>query len=162
MSKALGVVVVTALLACPGCGSGVVAEDLPARAPAPKTEDAVRSDTVGVVAASADATVPDSPVPKPEAPRVAPYEPPFPDRQDPFKAPQPSSRAARRSQGSTSSSVELLGFAKVDEPSAVLSIDGEVRVIPEGGSAMGVDVLQIAPPRAVLKRGRTRWTATIE
>jgi len=54
----------------------------------------------------------------------------------------------------------LKGFVNVDEPRVVLSIDGVISPIPEGGEKYGVQVISIQPPKAVLQRGRSRWTAT--
>ena len=58
--------------------------------------------------------------------------------------------------------VELKGFVNVDEPRVVLSIDGVIAPIPEGGEKYGVQVISIQPPSVVLQRGRSRWTATLE
>jgi hypothetical protein len=59
-------------------------------------------------------------------------------------------------------SVELKGFINVDQPRVVLSIDGVITAIPEGGEKYGVQVISIQPPKVVLQRGRSRWPATLE
>lgn len=56
----------------------------------------------------------------------------------------------------------MLGFAKLDQPRVVLAIDDVVTPLAGGEESSGVKVISIAPPRAVLQRGRSRWTATIE
>lgn len=58
--------------------------------------------------------------------------------------------------------VELKGFVNVDGPRVVLSIDGVVAPLAEGGEKYGVQVISIHPPSVVLQRGRSRWTATLE
>ena len=55
-----------------------------------------------------------------------------------------------------------MGFADLDEPRAVLTINGEVKALRSGEEALGVQVISIEPPRAVLQRGRSRWTVSIE
>jgi hypothetical protein len=44
----------------------------------------------------------------------------------------------------------------------VLSIDGVISPVGEGGEKYGVQVISIQPPSVVLQRGRSRWTATLE
>lgn len=90
------------------------------------------------------------------------YEPPFPERLNPFEPPKKSSRNQQLAQGEVSDSVVLIGFANVGEPRALLAINGAVKPLVSGEESAGVKVLSITPPRAVLQRGRTRWTASIE
>lgn len=90
------------------------------------------------------------------------YESPFPDRLNLFEPQKRSARAAKRSSGDVADSVVLMGFAKLDEPKVVLAIDGIVSPLADGQEFGGVTVISIAPPRAVLQRGRNRWTASIE
>ncbi|MEQ8846340.1 hypothetical protein [Botrimarina sp.] len=94
--------------------------------------------------------------------RTPDYAPPFPERVNPFEPPKQSARTAQLAQGGASDSVVLLGFAEVDEPRVLLAINGAVKPLSSGEEAAGIRVLSIAPPRAVLQRGRTRWTASIE
>ena len=91
---------------------------------------------------------------------VADYLPPFPDRVDLFTAPKREGGA--RSHGDSEESVELLGFVEVDQPQAVLSINGQVTPIAAGGVQDGVEVISIQPPMVLLQRGRQRWQATLE
>jgi hypothetical protein len=91
---------------------------------------------------------------------VAQFVPPFPAREL-FEPPKRAQGTARRDDehGET---VELKGFVNVDEPKVVLSIDGVISPVPEGGEKYGVQVISIQPPSVVLQRGRNRWTATLE
>ncbi len=92
---------------------------------------------------------------------VAQYTPPFPDRLDMFEPPKRAQSAMRRDD-EDSESVVLMGFVNVDQPRAILSIDGVIAPIQEGGQKYGVQVRVIQPPTVVLERGRRRWTATLE
>jgi hypothetical protein len=98
-------------------------------------------------------------------PKVTPaqaveFKPPFPERTDLFEAPKRAQNTVRRDD-EQGQSVELKGFVNVDGPSAVLSIDGVLAPVPEGGEKYGVHVISVQPPKAVLHRGRSRWTATL-
>lgn len=90
------------------------------------------------------------------------YEPPFPGRLDLFSPPKQGVRVAKQTTGDSSESVILLGFAKLDAPRAVLSVDRIIRPIAEGEEIGGVKVISISPPQAVLQRGRSRWTASLQ
>jgi hypothetical protein len=92
---------------------------------------------------------------------VAQFVPPFPERLELFEPPKRAQGTVRRDEqgGET---VELKGFVNVDKPRVVLLIDGVIAPIPEGGEKYGVQVISIQPPNAVLQRGRSRWTATLE
>ena len=110
---------------------------------------------------------PAAPDPKPEAetedPAVqqAAWTPPFPNRSNLFQPPRYTGRVARSNEEG-SEAVVLMGFADLGTPMAVLEIDGVVSPLAEQGETSGVEVISIAPPRVVLQRGRTRWTASIE
>jgi hypothetical protein len=99
-----------------------------------------------------------------EAPAESPteaYTPPFPDRVDLFVAPKRQGGGS----GSTEAgerAVELMGFIRVDEPRAILSINGQVSSIARGESIDGIEVISVQPPSVLLRRGRQRWQATIE
>jgi hypothetical protein len=96
-----------------------------------------------------------------KASAVVAFTPPFPQRTELFEPPQRASNAARRDDES-GETVELKGFIHVDEPLVVLSIDGVISSIPEGGEKYGVQVISIEPPTVVLKRGGRPWPATLE
>lgn len=120
-----------------------------------------------------------APAPAPETPKLAPksapdlanpkstpaqavaFNPPFPDRLDLFEPPKRAQTAVKRDD-EHGESVELKGFINVDQPRVILSIDGVISPVPEGGEKYGVHVIAIQPPSVVLQRGRNRWTATLE
>jgi hypothetical protein len=89
------------------------------------------------------------------------FEPPYPHRENLFLAPKRSA-VHKDSPGSVQQSVELLGFANVQGPRVILSIDGNVVPMPEGMKQSGIEVISIQPPAVVLQRGRERWQATLE
>ena len=91
----------------------------------------------------------------------AAFTPPFPDRLELFEPPKRAQSTVRRDDehGET---VELKGFINVDQPRVILSIDGVISPVAEGGEKYGVTVIAIQPPSVVLQRGRNRWTATLE
>jgi hypothetical protein len=92
---------------------------------------------------------------------VSSFTPPFPDRLELFEPPKRAQSTIRRDD-EHGESVELKGFINVDQPRVILSIDGVVSPVPEGGEKYGVHVISIQPPTVVLQRGRNRWTATLE
>ena len=104
---------------------------------------------------------PDLANPKVTSAQLVEFKPPFPERADLFEAPKRAQNTIRRDD-EHGQSVELKGFVNVDGPNAVLSIDGVLSPIPEGGEKYGVQVISVQPPKAVLQRGRSRWTATLE
>jgi hypothetical protein len=89
------------------------------------------------------------------------FTPPFPDRLEIFEPPKRAQNSVKRDD-EHGQSVELKGFINVDQPRVVLSIDGVISPVPEGGERYGVHVISIQPPSVVLQRGRNRWTATLE
>jgi hypothetical protein len=97
----------------------------------------------------------------PKTASVVKFTPPFPQRVDLFEPPQRAQSTVRRD-GEHGETIELKGFIFVDEPLVVLSIDGVVSSIPQGGEKYGVQVISIEPPTVVLQRGRNRWPATLE
>lgn len=89
------------------------------------------------------------------------FNPPFPNRLEAFEPPKGSQNTVRRDE-EHGESVELKGFVNVDQPRVVLSIDGVISPISQGGEKYGVQVISIQPPSVVLQRGRARWTAKLE
>jgi hypothetical protein len=148
------------LVATAGCQSA----EAPASEPTAVNEaptPAVTSAAAPAKPKSSPARTPDLANPKVTSAQVVEFKPPFPERADLFEAPKRAQSTVRRDDehGQT---VELKGFVNVGEPSAVLSIDGVLSSIPEGSEKYGVQVISIQPPKAVLQRGRSRWTATLE
>ncbi|TWT97865.1 hypothetical protein Pla108_20190 [Botrimarina colliarenosi] len=155
-------VTLLALLAS-GCGEGV---DTVGNSPAPLNPiEAAAANAEAVTEAAEDAakqpadTAKKSPTPPPVA--VA-YTPPFPERTNLFEPRKLAPRAARNSGDESADSVVLMGFANLDEPRALLTINGVIKPLSSGEESAGVTVISIDPPRAVLQRGRSRWTASIE
>jgi hypothetical protein len=128
----------------------VVADEMTASTPPP----------ISATQESAPRT-PDIANPKDMKAVAASFTPPFPDRLELFEPPKRAQGTVRRDDehGET---VELKGFIDVDQPKVVLSIDGVISPVPEGGEKYGVHVISIQPPSVVLQRGRNRWTATLE
>jgi hypothetical protein len=143
-----------------GCQSAEVPSTAP---PASKNaaEQSPATAAAPVKANSTGARTPDLADPKVTTAQVTEFKPPFPEHTDLFEAPKRSQNTVR-SDDEHGQSVELKGFVNVDEPKVVLSIDGVISPIPEGGEKYGVQVISIQPPKAVLQRGRSRWTATLE
>jgi hypothetical protein len=139
-----------------GCHSAEVLEP-PTKSPAPLSATAATPEK----ASSTTARTPDLANPKVALAQLVEFKPPFPERNDLFEAPKRAQSTVRRDD-EHGQSVELKGFVNVDEPRVVLSIDGVLSPIPEGGEKYGVQVISIQPPKVVLQRGRSRWTATLE
>jgi hypothetical protein len=142
-----------ALLGCNGADETVV--DAPAVAPA------VASTAPQAPAAKHTASAPEVADPQKTKPAAVAYTPPFPERQELFQPPQRALNTARR-EDEHGETVELKGFIDVDGPRVILSIDGVISSVPEGGEKYGVQVISIDPPTVVLQRGRRPWTATLE
>lgn len=111
------------------------------------------------------ATAPQTPA-APKARRAAPpqvaYQPPYPNRTDLFTPPQKGKQAARQSDAMYDDAIALIGFVAVDQPKAVLSIDGVMTSLAAGAQRYGIQVISIAPPEVTLQRGRNRWTASLD
>ena len=149
-------------LALTGCGSSEedpLTEATPVQAVA--ALPAVAAGTQKTDAKPATAATPDLAVTSESIAPKHEFTPPFPERLELFQPPQRAQSMARRDDehGET---VELKGFVDVGEPRVVLSIDGVVSSLPQGGEKYGVQVISIEPPTVVLQRGRNRWPATLE
>jgi hypothetical protein len=149
-----------AVIAAVGCSEEVI-EPVVVAVPAPKSNAEI---PVSGQATSASITA-SQPAPdksdKPLTTAVS-YSAPFPNRSDPFEAPKQARSSVRVGEGDENDSVELNGFVMVDTPRAILSIDGQIVLLPEGGEKYGVEVISIDAPRVVLQRGSSRWTATLD
>ncbi len=140
-----------------GCQSA----EVPAPTPIAASETHAPAQAAPAKASDSAARTPDLANPKVTSAHLVEFKPPFPERADLFEAPKRAQSAVRRDD-EHGQSVELKGFVTVDEPSVVLSIDGVLSTIPEGGEKYGVQVISIQPPNAVLQRGRNRWPVTLE
>jgi hypothetical protein len=150
---------VTAGLLAMGCQSTEVTkaslEELVAMEAAAAEEPVTETPVEPAPVNSADAATSSNTVAEPA------FTPPFPNRLEAFEPPKGSQSTVRRDE-EHGESVELKGFINVDQPRVVLSIDGVVSPVPQGGEKYGVQVISIQPPSVVLQRGRARWTATLE
>ena len=93
-------------------------------------------------------------------PSVAePFVAPYPHRMDPFHRPDLHKLVeARGSARGDGADVRLKGFVNVDGLKALLLVDGNVVSVRPGEECAGVEVIEVAPPRVILQRGRLRWT----
>lgn len=140
------------------------------------TEEPMTGEDAVVTAQSAStAAVASAPPKTPAKPAAAPvladtkatpvqkaaYNPPFPERVELFEPSKRAENSVRRGDDH-GESVELKGFINVDQPQVVLSIDGVVSPVPEGGEKYGVQVIRIQPPSVDLRRNGRNWRATLE
>ena len=98
--------------------------------------------TVPAKAANAGPRTPDLADPKANPVHTVEFKPPFPERSDLFEAPKRAQNAVRR-EDDQGQAVELKGFVNVGQPQVVLSIDGVLSQIPEGGEKYGVHVISM-------------------
>ena len=89
-------------------------------------------------------TQPQQPAPGPEPPPA-----PYPHRTNPFLAPVQGDAGAAES-------VHLKGFVYVDQPKAILSIDGKTSIVVEQQELRGLKVVSINPPLVTLQQGELR------
>jgi hypothetical protein len=142
-------------LVAAGCGS----TDIPLAEPAPAVEPSAPVATAPPASASKP-PAPELADPKQTTATVVAFTPPFPERRDMFAVKLAQGNVRRDDE--KGESVELKGFINVDQPRVILSIDGVIAPVPEGGEKYGVKVLSITPPSVVLKRGGVPWTAKLE
>ncbi|MEM6330638.1 MAG: hypothetical protein AAF790_10360 [Planctomycetota bacterium] len=148
-----------AAMAVAGCGADSTAElAVPAQAAPPPSTDADAAEPSP--ASGPDAQTPGPAATASQAKPAARYQQPFPNRTELF-APIRRAPIAKRSDEESGGTVELTGFANVDRPKVILTIDGIPSPMQVDDERYGVRVISISPPSAVLQRGRTRWTATL-
>ena len=124
----------------------------------PETLDSLR----GMVQAASVAAAATPPL---EAPAAEPirFDPPHPDRINPFTFPEGQSLAADLPSPAVVSSVQVdvLGFAQVDEPRVFLRSGDVTKSLAVGDMIDGTRVIGIHPPAVDLQRGGLRWRATL-
>lgn len=88
------------------------------------------------------------------------YVAPFPSRKDMFVPP----RIKKNSPGSrvAEGDVQLKGLVNIDEPKAILDIEGATTLLAVGGEKYGVKVVSIDDHQVTLQRGPTRWIASLD
>lgn len=148
---------------CAGCGDS--APEVPATPAVPATPVAATAKNAPAEAeAKTDAPPAAGAEAEPEAdPDQAAFAPPFPDRADLFQAPKRQGSGLAKSKGQAETSVELIGFVKVDQdvPRALLAVNGLIAPIAEGDKHFGIEVVSIQPPKVFLRRGRQRFQASL-
>lgn len=102
--------------------------------------------------------------PPSSAGKTAPeFNPPYPDRANPFRLPDSKTALASRREAIVQQiDLKLKGFISVGSaPRAVIAIDGDVTTLGVGDRRGDIQVLEIAPPTLTLQRGRHRWVESL-
>lgn len=89
------------------------------------------------------------------------YQPPYPDRIDPFSFPATAPVRDDTATITSVAQVEILGFANVDDPRVLLRTKDLTRSMKVGDAIEGVEVVAIEPPTVELKMGTLVWTASM-
>lgn len=93
---------------------------------------------------------------------TAPFTPPYPQRNDPFKQPDgQAALASRREAAVQQTNLKLKGFVNVGGLRAVVEIDGQTMALSPGERRGDIQVLEVSPPTLTLQRGRHRWTENL-
>ena len=128
----------------------------------PQTLESLHSAVRGVSSAQEDADPEFESVTQAVATPEVQFQPPHPEREDPFNFPAGSEVANRESTATTNiAEVEILGFAKVGEQHVLLRSGEKSRSLIAGESIDGVRVIEINPPTVRLQMGTLTWTATM-
>ena len=102
-----------------------------------------------------------SPATAEKTPEIA-FEPPYPDRIDPFSFPAGFGAGGPAEVTSPSMmQVQVLGFADVEEPRVFLRSRETTRSLRVGDTVDGIEVLAIKAPAVDLRMGSLVWTATM-
>jgi hypothetical protein len=101
--------------------------------------------------------------PEDEPPAIdASFQPPHPDRVDPFSFAADASVADQAGTTITTvAQVEVMGFAEVEEPRVFLRTKETTKSLKVGQATEGVEVIAIKPPAVQLRMGSLVWTATM-
>ncbi|MCR9207943.1 MAG: hypothetical protein NXI28_06910 [bacterium] len=91
------------------------------------------------------------------SPRV--FEPPFPDRMDPFHIDQAAPSAVSRP--TKASEYLVLGFADVGKTRAIIRFGDETQFVSKGDTIGDAEVLDVIPPRVRLRNGSFIWEASM-
>jgi hypothetical protein len=90
---------------------------------------------------------------------MAAYVAPYPDRSELFVPPK---EAPKSTSVTTEGNVQLRGLVNVDEPQAILDVEGASALVPVGAEKFGVKVVSIENRSVTLQRGGTQWTASLD
>ena len=115
----------------------------------------------GGTACLAESPPPAKPSP---APASAPaFNPPFPERTNPFQLPDSKAALASRREAVVQQiDLRLKGFVNVGGTlRAVVAIDGDIAALGVGDRRGDIQILEVAPPMLTLQRGRHRWTESL-
>lgn len=87
------------------------------------------------------------------------FEPPFPDRKDPFHIDQSAPSAKVRP--TKASEYLVLGFADVGKTRAIIRFGDETQFVSIGDTIGDAEVLDVIPPRVRLRNGSFIWEASM-
>lgn len=87
------------------------------------------------------------------------FDPPFPERSDPFRRPEAESTATPAP--IATADVRVMGFAKLDAQQAILRFGDQTRFMVEGDIFQNVEVVKITPPRVRLRYGNLMWDVSM-
>ncbi|PHQ32296.1 hypothetical protein [Rhodopirellula bahusiensis] len=87
------------------------------------------------------------------------FEPPFPDRKDPFHINQSAPSIVARP--TKASEYLVLGFADVGKTRAIIRFGEETQFVSKGDTIGDAEVLEVIPPRVRLKNGSFIWEASM-
>ena len=90
---------------------------------------------------------------------MAAYVAPYPDRTELFVPPK---EAPKSTTVTSEGNVQLRGLVNVDQPQAILDVEGAIALIPVGAEKFGVKVVSIDDRSVTLQRGGTQWTASLD
>jgi hypothetical protein len=150
MRSTLIVLVLSTLLILTGCGKSE---------PAPPASKPVAATAKPKLATPKPAKPADDNVHDATREAMAAYVAPYPDRTELFVPPKEAPKSASVT---TEGNVQLRGLVNVDQPQAILDVEGAIALIPVGAEKFGVKVVSIEDRSVTLQRGGTQWTASLE
>ncbi|WP_442481529.1 hypothetical protein [Aeoliella sp. SH292] len=150
MRSTLSVLVLSTLLILTGCGKPE---------PAPPASKPVTVAAKPKLATPKPAKPADQKVHDAAREAMAAYVAPYPDRTELFVPPKEAPKSASVT---TEGNVQLRGLVNVDQPQAILDVEGAIALIPVGAEKFGVKVVSIDDRSVTLQRGGTQWTASLE
>lgn len=84
------------------------------------------------------------------------FRPPYPHRVDPFEFVKEP--VVEKLLDTSGSKIRVIGFIDVDSKQVILSIDGQTRIVKEGETIGGVQVMAIESPNVRLRNLYQTWT----
>ncbi len=89
------------------------------------------------------------------------FQPPYSHRTDPFRPPNIEELLKDGRLSPDTGPVELKGFVRNGPPKVLLALNDSLAALSAGQQWGGIEVIEIAPPRVILQRGRVRWTESL-